>query len=248
LRDLLSEKKARRAAGCFVVEGEVLVRAAVDAGLSVVEEFVREGDSPVALPDGSTSVHVLDSATFERVATTVSPQAHIAVVAFPAAGDLSRIESGWILVADRVQDPGNLGTMIRSAAAAGATALVVTPGTVDIFSPKVVRAAAGALFVLPCIEISSLDELAAASLSIIGTSSHDRDGSVVYDEFDFSGRVALVMGNEAVGLDASAPIDSWVTIPHVGPVESLNVAMATTVLSFEIARQRKLRSSSGSGH
>ena len=193
-------------------------------------------------------MHLIDGSTLERVASTVSPQPHIAVVEIPRATDLSTVGDGWVLVADRVQDPGNLGTMIRSAAAAGAAALVVTPGTVDVFSPKVVRATAGALFVLPCVEVPSLSDVSKAGMSLVGTSSHDQAGSVAYDEFDFTGRVALAMGNEAAGLDSSAPIDAWVTIPHVGPVESLNVAMATTVLSFEIARQRKHRSSTGSGH
>lgn len=210
----------------------------------VVEEFVLDGESPVS----SASTHFIDASTLERVASTVTPQPHIAVVEIPRPADLSKVGDGWVLVADRVQDPGNLGTMIRSAAAAGAAALVVTPGTVDVFSPKVVRATAGALFVLPCSEVSSLDNVSEVELSLVGTSSHEQAGSVAYDEFDFTGRVALVMGNEAAGLDASAPIDAWVTIPHVGPVESLNVAMATTVLSFEIARQRKHRSSAGSGH
>lgn len=193
-------------------------------------------------------MHFIDEATLERVASTVSPQPHIAVVEIPRSTALSEDGDCWVLVADRVQDPGNLGTMIRSAAAAGASALVVTPGTVDVFSPKVVRATAGALFLLPCIEVPSLGAISASKLSLVGTSSHEQAGSVAYDEFDFTGRIALVMGNEAAGLDASAPIDAWVTIPHVGPVESLNVAMATTVLSFEIARQRKHRSSAGSGH
>jgi TrmH family RNA methyltransferase len=193
-------------------------------------------------------VHFIDEATLERVASTVSPQPHIAVVEIPRSTALPEDGEYWVLVADRVQDPGNLGTMIRSAAAAGASALVVTPGTVDVFSPKVVRATAGALFLLPCIEIPSLGALSASKLSLVGTSSHEQAGPVAYDEFDFTGRVALVMGNEAAGLDASAPIDAWVTIPHAGPVESLNVAMATTVLAFEIARQRKHRSSAGSGH
>lgn len=212
--------------------------------MSVVEEFVLVGESPVS----TATVHFIDEATLERVASTVSPQPHIAVVEIPRSTALPEDGDCWVLVADRVQDPGNLGTMIRSAAAAGASALVVTPGTVDVFSPKVVRATAGALFLLPCIDVPSLGALSASKLSLVGTSSHEQAGSVAYDEFDFTGRVALVMGNEAAGLDASAPIDAWVTIPHVGPVESLNVAMATTVLSFEIARQRKHRSSAGSGH
>jgi len=244
LRDLLSEKKVRRAAGCFVVEGGVLIRAAVDAGLTIVEEFVLDGESPVS----SAAAHFIDRSTLERVASTVTPQPHLAVVETPRPVDPSALGAGWVLVADRVQDPGNLGTMIRSAVAAGACALLVTPGTVDVFSPKVVRAAAGALFVLPCGEVASLAELTTSGLSVVGTSSHEQPGAVAYDEFDFTGHIALVMGNEAVGMDVTAPIDAWVMIPHVGPVESLNVAMAATLLSFEIARQRKHRSPAGSGH
>ena len=220
------------------------MRAALDSGLSIIEEFVLEGESPVS----RATVHHIDASTLERVASTVSPQPHLAVVAIPEAGRLEHVLDGWVLVADRVQDPGNLGTMIRSAAAAGASALVTTVGTVDVFSPKVVRASAGALFTVPCIEVASVIDVAAAGFSLVGTSSHAKSGSVAYDEFDFTGRVALVMGNEAAGLDDEAPINAWVTIPHVGAVESLNVAMATTVLSFEIARQRKHRPSTGLGH
>lgn len=222
----------------------MLIRAAIEAGLDIVEEFVLVDEEPVS----DSTVHFIDASTLERVASTVSPQPHIAVVAQPAFGDLSRAISGWVLVAERVQDPGNLGTMIRSAAAAGAAALVVTAGTVDVFSPKVVRASAGGAFLLPCIEAVSLAEVASSGFTMVGTSSHTQPGSVAYDEFDFTGRLALIMGNEAAGLDSAAPIDAWVTIPHVGPVESLNVAMAATVLSFEIARQRKHRSPAGSGH
>jgi len=222
----------------------VLIRAAIEAGLDVIEEFVVAGEVPVS----TATVHVIDDSTLERVASTMSPQPHIAVVAMPPRGDLQAVGDGWVLVADRVQDPGNLGTMIRSAAAAGAAALVTTAGTVDAFSPKVVRATAGAVFVLPVSEVDSLTDVASQGCALVGTSSHTHPGSVAYDEFDFTGSLALVMGNEAAGLDPAAPIDRWVTIPHVGPVESLNVAMATTVLSFEIARQRKHRSVTGRGH
>ncbi len=209
--------------------------------MSVVEEFVLEGVAPVS----GAPVHLLDAATLERVASTVSPQPHLAVVGIPAVVALATVTDGWVLVAERVQDPGNLGTMIRSAVAAGAAAVVTTSGTVDPYSPKVVRASAGALFSVPCIEVDSLDVVSASGLRLVGTSSHDRPGCVDHDAFNFTGRIALVMGNEAAGLDADAPIDAWVTIRHAGPVESLNVAMATTVLSFEIARQRKHRSSVG---
>lgn len=172
----------------------------------------------------------------------MTPQPNIAVVRIPRGRTDSVPLHGdgrWILVADRVADPGNLGTMIRSAVAAGASAVLTTPGSVDLYSPKVVRAAAGSLFSVPCMTDVTLSDLAAGGWELVGTSSHDMPGTMVYDEADLSQSCALVMGNESAGLDPSAPVSRWVTIPHTGPVESLNVAMACTVLCFELARQRK---------
>ena len=197
-----------------------------------------EGAEPVS----TAEVHWLDRVTLERVASTVSPQPTLAVVEIPppvvSLGSLHG-DGRWILVADRVADPGNLGTMIRSAVAAGASAVVTTPGAVDLHSPKVVRAAAGSLFSVPCVADVALADLVAEGWELVGTSSHDMPGTTPYDEADLSGSCALVMGNEAAGLDPAAPVSRWVTIPHAGPVESLNVAMACTVLCFEFARQRK---------
>jgi TrmH family RNA methyltransferase len=147
-------------------------------------------------------------------------------------------------VLDAIADPGNLGTILRSAEASGADLVVLTPGSVDPYNPKVVRSSAGALFHVPVVE-ATLDAVVASGLTTIGTTSHDAADRTVlsHTEVDFSGRVALVMGNEAAGLpdewsDSAGPIRRWVTIPHVGRSESLNVAMATTVLAFEAARQR----------
>jgi len=215
----------------------VFIETALSAGLRVVEEFVHVDSEPISRAE----VYWLDSQTLERVASTVTPQPNIAVVQIPVAAGLEQLD-GWALVADRVQDPGNLGTMIRSAVAAGASAIVTTPHTVDVLSPKVVRAAAGSLFSIPLIPDVPLEELTASGFVLVGTSSHDHSGAVDYDVFDFTGHIALVMGNEAAGLSADTPVQKWVSIPHVGPVESLNVAMASTVLCFEIARQRKAAS------
>ena len=140
--------------------------------------------------------------------------------------------ASFVLVADQLADPGNAGTIIRSAEAAGADAVVLTPGSVDPYNPKVVRASAGSLFRVPVVEATL------ASLSAfrrLGTSSHRGD---LYTDPVYHGRVAVVVGNEAHGLDDDAEIDQWITIPHSGPAESLNVAMAATVLAFEVARQR----------
>jgi RNA methyltransferase, TrmH family len=138
----------------------------------------------------------------------------------------------FLMAADRLGDPGNAGTIIRSAEAAGADAVVLTPGSVDMYNPKAVRATAGSLFRIPVVE-ATLDSL--TQFRRLGTSSHRGD---VYTDPVYGGRVAVVVGNEAHGLDEDAAIDQWITIPHAGPAESLNVAMAATVLAFEVARQR----------
>ncbi len=159
-----------------------------------------------------------------------------------AAGLLAVAE--LVVVLDRLSDPGNLGTIVRSAEAAGVDVVVLTPGSVDVYSPKVVRSSAGALFHVPVV-VAELDAVGAAGLEVVGTSSHGSAARTVVPctEADLTGRVALVMGNEAAGLpddwvDAAGPIRRWVTIPHRGRGESLNVAMATTLLVFEAARQR----------
>ena len=183
----------------------------------------------------------------ERVASTTAPQPPIAIVAMPGIEDVHQrlLDAEFIVALDRISDPGNLGTIMRSAEAAGADLVVITPGGVDPYNPKVVRASAGALFNLPVL-VAELDELKTAGLRLIGSSSHDTDGRTVHPhtDIDLTGRVAMVMGNEAAGLpdewdDVTGPIGEWVTIPHRGRSESLNVAMATTVLVFEAARQRQ---------
>ena len=110
--------------------------------------------------------------------------------------------------------------------------MVVTPGTVDRFNPKVVRASAGSLFHVPVVP-AGLDDVRSAGLRLVGTSSHH---GTAHTAADWSGRVAIVLGSEAAGLPDDAPVDSWVRIDHHGRAESLNVAMAATVLCFEAAR------------
>jgi TrmH family RNA methyltransferase len=143
-------------------------------------------------------------------------------------------DSSLVVVADRIGEPGNLGTIIRSAEAAGADAVVVTPGTVDETNPKVVRASAGAIFHVPVVA-AALCDVAAAGLRLIGSSSHR---GVPHTAADWQGRIAIVAGNEAAGLDDEPAIEDWVRIEHRGRAESLNVAMATTVLCFEAIRRR----------
>jgi TrmH family RNA methyltransferase len=248
LRRLIGRRSSRHEDGRFVVEGPVLVAEAVAAGWECEAQFVAAEADGVVQPgvDGAGPVFELAEGVLERVASTETPQNPIAVVRMrdrgPAADLLAAAD--FVVVLDRIGDPGNLGTILRSAEAAGADLVVLTPGSVDPYNPKVVRASAGALFHVPVLE-ADLDDVTAAGLVPVGTSSHDSPNRTVqrHTEADLMGRVAIVMGNEAAGLpgdwtDTSGPIRRWVTIPHRGRSESLNVAMATTVLVFEVMRQR----------
>jgi TrmH family RNA methyltransferase len=242
LRRLLARRSARHEAGRFVVEGPVLAAGAVAAGWACVEQFVAAGSDTVVA--GAGPVRELGPGVLERVAATEHPRGPLVVVEIPVVEECPLADAGLAVVVDRVQDPGNLGTILRSAEAAGADAVVLTPGSVDPFNPKVVRASAGALFHVPVVE-AALDRLVGAGVELIGTTSHPGGGRTVaaYTEADYCGRVGIVVGNEAAGLpeawdDAHGPIRRWVTIPHVGRSESLNVAMAATLVVFEAARRR----------
>jgi TrmH family RNA methyltransferase len=181
-------------------------------------------------------VFELAEGVLERVASTESPRPNIAVVRMPERG-ATLDTANFVLVADALNDPGNLGTILRSAEAGGVDVVVLTPGSVDPFNPKVVRASAGALFHVPVV-IASLDEVREAGLRVIGTSSHHGDR---HTAADWSGRVAIALGSEAHGLTEDARVDNWVRIEHQGRAESLNVAMAATLLVFAASERRSAR-------
>ncbi|WP_158412445.1 TrmH family RNA methyltransferase [Ilumatobacter nonamiensis] len=243
LKKLLGRRSERHATRQFVIEGPVLSTEAVRAGWICLAQYVPEGSGVKV--EGAGPVNELAAGVLERVASTQSPQAPLTlakmrdhdVVAVLAA-------ASFIVVLDRVGDPGNVGTILRSAEAAGAEAIVLTPGSVDVFNPKVLRSSAGAVFHVPVL-VATLEEVADSGFELAGTSSHEfPDRTVVaHTEADLTRRLAIVMGNEAAGLpdewnDHDGPIDTWLTIRHRGRSESLNVAMAATIIVFEAARQR----------
>jgi TrmH family RNA methyltransferase len=232
LRRLLGRRSARHDEGVFVIEGPALVAEAASAGWRIVEQFVAPGASPVAT--GGT-VYELGPGVLERVASTETPQPVLAVAEMrhPPAGVLDT--ATFLVVADALADPGNAGTILRSAEASGADAVVFTRGSVDVYNPKVVRASAGALFHVPVFTDVTLADLRRPGRRLLGTSSHQ--GSA-HTATDLVAPVALVVGNEAHGVPDDAPVDGWITISQRGRTESLNVAMAATVLCFEVARQR----------
>jgi TrmH family RNA methyltransferase len=244
LRRLSRRRSSRSADGAFVIDGPILVGEALAAGVELRAAYVEAGaPEPVpALADrlaaGGVAVHPVAPGVLGRVTDTVTPQGIVAVARRAPAPERAGAGVPLVLVLAGVADPGNAGTLLRSAEAAGASAVWAGAGSVDLYAPKVVRASAGALFHVPVRDGDGPTELRAAGLTVLGTSA---GAGIPYERADLSGPCALVLGNEAHGLDPAwqAVVDKWVTIPMAGRAESLNVAMAGTLLCFEAARQRR---------
>ena len=193
LRRLIGRRSSRLEENAFVVEGAVLTAEAMRAAWQVESQFVAPGGQPVDVP---SSLYTLAPGVAERVSDLESPPGLFAVVIRRPADPVVLSTAELVVVADRVGEPGNLGTIVRSAEAAGADAVVVTPGTVDETNPKVVRASAGALFHVPVVA-TTLGDVAAAGLRLIGSSSHR---GTPHTSAEWGGRIAIVAGNEASGL------------------------------------------------
>ncbi len=230
LRDLLRDRKARDAEGLFVLEGPRVVGAAIEHGVPLVECYV--GDDaflPIAQRTGAP-ILVLD----RSIGGTKTPQPLLALAPLRRAG-LDDVATDLVVVVAAINDPGNAGTLIRSAAAAGAGAVIFGPGSVDAYNPKVVRASAGACFATRIVEAASVVHvLERLEMQRLGAVAH---GGRAPESFDLAQPTCFVLGHETRGIDAPLPLDGAVTIPMRG-AESLNVAMAGTVLLFEAARQR----------
>ncbi len=233
LRRLLGRRSVRDGEGVLVVEGAVLIREAVKAGRRVECQFVAPGVAPVA---GAGIVHELADGVIDKVTDTETPPGIVAIVEHRPGTIADLAAAQFVVVADAIADPGNLGTLMRSAEAAGADAIVVTRGTVDSANPKTVRSSAGAVFHVPIVVIDALDDLRHAGFTVYGTSSHH---GIDHRSVDYAARVAVVIGNEAHGLSTDAAVDEWITIEHAGRAESLNAAMAGTLVAFEVARHRR---------
>ena len=246
LRRLVRRASDRRAEGLVVAEGAKVIHAALDGGAEIRELYLGpDADTEFAdlVTRSGAKLHRLSGGVLDRVASTVTPQSELALVALPSAALSDLASADLVLVGVAIQDPGNAGTMVRTALAAGASGIVFCEGSVDVFSPKTVRSSAGAVFALPIVQglgaDQALDEIAEMGLSRVGTSS--ADGVDLYAA-ELAGRVAVVMGNEANGLPArlDAHLDQKVRIPMLGPADSLNVAVASALVCFEAVRQRRV--------
>jgi TrmH family RNA methyltransferase len=228
----------------FLAEGPQAVREALATGGMLEVLFAVDEVDPLVVQAGRSGaeVHLVSEDVMGRLTSTVTPQGLVGVVPHLDVGLEGLPTQGCIAVLHEVRDPGNAGTVLRSADAAGAGGVVFTETSVDVYNPKTVRASAGSLFHLPVVrDVTTADALAhlrAGGFRILAMSA-DGDGQI-YDE-DLWGPVAFVFGNEAHGLpdDVVRQADAVVRVPHAGRAESLNLAAAATVCLFEWARRQR---------
>jgi len=241
VRALLGRAKERRAANAFVVEGVRLVEEAVNSnwGFQFVlytDNMSERGINLIkTLEDRKVEVENVESGILQSLSETETPQGILAVL------DDSRLpipdSPNFILIPDQIRDPGNLGTLIRTAAAAGVQAVFIPPETTDAIAPKVVRSGMGAHFRLP-IHSMTWDDIREQTKEL-QIYLADMDGKSCW-ETDFRQPLALIIGGEADGAsdEARKLASQKISIPMSGNVESLNAGVAGSVLMFEVVRQR----------
>ncbi len=244
----LKEKKYREKHSCFLAEGVKLVKEALAASLPVTHIFVCEGKEQLLdeiapfLRNDAPSVFLLSSACFEKISTEKAPQGMIAVVKyldfFTKNAKINKEDvSSCALLLSSVRDPGNLGAIIRSAAAFGTQTVILSADSADIYHPKVLRSAMGTLFRLRVLTVEDVEatirELRAAGRRFFAAELRER--AVPLSSLTLTAEDIFVIGNEGHGIDPaiSAACDGSVYIPIRAGVESLNASVAASVLLWE---------------
>ncbi len=242
----LHRRKGREQYGSLLVEGPHLVAEAMDAGWKLRACLVEEGKERLlseipGILEGAFPVYRLPASLFQSLMDTETPQGIAAELELPRVEREEALPVGETLILlDAVQDPGNLGTILRTAEAAGATAVWLGRGTADPYNSKTVRAAMGSLFRLPVRKVdlsSAILELRRRGVAVIGT--HPR-AEKLHFRYEYPPRTAFLLGNEGRGVDPALEqlVDGVVRIPMPGGVESLNVSVTAAVLLYERLRQK----------
>jgi TrmH family RNA methyltransferase len=245
----LARRDRRAAEGAFVVEGFRAVHDALETGAVPRLLLVRQGEPESwreLAPWAGVRARVVERRLFDRLSDVQTPQGILAVFPFPNLTPDPDDPAPLVLVLDRLRDPGNLGTLLRSAAGAGVNAVYLSPETVDPWNPKVVRAGMGAHFRIPLIPLDAgtLDELRERlPRRVVASAAVTRS----YDAANWAGAAALIIGGETEGIGPE--LAAWATdevgIPLARGVESLNAAVAGAVILFEAARQRRAAGDGG---
>lgn len=247
---LQKSARERRKKGLFVVEGIKLTKEAAAYGklkkIYISEKMYSQNMDEEMGQLVRYGCEVVSDAVFRSISDTVTPQGVIGLAQIPvsSAEEIAEDERRSILLLDDLRDPGNMGTIIRTAEGAGMSGIILSRESVDVLNPKVVRATMGAIFRVPCFYAESLVEqieaLKEKDIPVYGTMMQ---GSRNYDSVDYTKGAGIVIGNEANGIskEVIGHLSGRVRIPMEGSLESLNAAVSAAILMYEIARQKRRR-------
>lgn len=245
--NLLKKAKARKESGLFAAEGLRIFKELPKEQLHSVfvsESFLKNPVHEGLLKD--LRFEILSDEIFKTMSDTQTPQGILALVRqyeYTIEDLLGNEEPAFLMILENLQDPGNLGTILRAGEGAGITGVVMTHTTADIYNPKVVRSTMGSVCRVPFVYTDSLrsvaGELKSAGIRLFAAHLNGKNN---YEKEDYTVGTGFLIGNEAVGLteETAALADIKVKIPMKGKVESLNAAVAASVLMFETARQRRM--------
>jgi TrmH family RNA methyltransferase len=248
---LQKKSRLRREEGLFVAEGLRMCAEIPPERIHTlyISESFKKNLHGRELAEKVSQVEVVTDTVFGALSDTRTPQGVLAVTR-QAHYTLDQVVEGkknrppHLMVLEQIQDPGNLGTILRAGEGAGVTGVLMDEETVDIYSPKVVRSTMGSLLRVPFVCVKDLGQaLEKIKNRGIRLYAAHLQGSQEYDKEDYRGATAFLIGNEAGGLrpETAARADARIRIPMMGQVESLNAAVAASVLMFEAARQRRSR-------
>lgn len=245
---LLKSSKTRKEQGVFIIEGIKMFLEAKKFGLVekayLSQDLYKEWARDVSLKE--IDYEVVDKKVFKQITDTMTPQGVIAIVRMNkvAIEDVLVLDEVKLVFLEDLRDPGNLGTIIRTAEGAGMSAVILSKECVDIYNPKVVRSTMGSIFRVPFTYVEDIKEAMkkAQDAGVTLYATHLK-GEKFYDEIEYSNKVGIVIGNEANGLtdETASQADAYVKIPMCGKVESLNASVAASVMMYEILRQTRTR-------
>lgn len=247
---LQKKSKERFKQGLFVIEGIKMFEESLEYGNvvkayvanSLYEEIIREKEDYFK----QIAYEVVTDAVFKEISDTLTPQGILAIVKMPkySLEDMIRAKQTNLVLLEDIRDPGNLGTILRTAEGAGFSGIILSKESVDMYNPKVIRSTMGAIYRVPFFYVDNfLETLAYLKEHDITIYAAHLQSDYHYDEVTYEDRCAIMIGNEANGLsdDSSKCSSKYIKIPMMGKVESLNAAVATSILMYEIYRQRRLK-------
>ena len=247
----LRDRRPRNQQGVFIAEGYRAISRAIEKDVIPTEVYFCPscflGENEEALLDQARArgaeLFELSKHAFEKVAYRDRPEGMLAVIKqwSYSLDDLQLSKPPFLLIVESIEKPGNLGTILRSADAAGVDAVICCDSVTDLFNPNAVRSSTGVLFSMPTVSASSDEVIEWIRENGIRTAATTPHTQQVYSETDLTGPLAIVMGSEQFGLSEKwlEACDEKVLIPMAGQADSLNVAMATLITLFEAVRQRK---------